>query len=285
MLSTNGLDWTITEEWEVGGGDNSNNLMSAVFAQGKFVAVGGGGGGPTAGGHVLVSTDGRTWKETWKAKNRVNPIVFGGDRFVVGGPDRSLYWSLDAETWTPGGKLTDRVATHFRVGAYGDGKFVFVGNRGGNSASWAAVSKNGETIDGFRQEIPGHGRIVFAFGKFYMLSSHSEAALLASSNGLDWEPVSVAEGAVFSWLVYTGREVFVGDWRKAFRSENGTDWKPLEITNQGGVVWSDGKRFIATGWPGKMSFSADGKTWQKSPPMTDNGINVVVHGRVPAAAE
>ncbi|HEY1065519.1 MAG TPA: hypothetical protein VGE52_05400 [Pirellulales bacterium] len=282
MLSTDGLNWTITEEWEVGGGDNSNNLMSAVFAQGKFVAVGGGGGGPTAGGHVLVSTDGKTWRETWKAKNRVNPIVFGGDRFVVGGPDRSLYWSSDAETWTPGGKLSDPVASHFRGGAYGDDKFVFVGNGGGNGGtSWSAVSKNGETIDGFKKDLPGHGRIVFGARRFFMLTSHSKAALIATTDGLNWEPVVVPDASEFDWLVWTGRELFVGDWKKAFRSENGTEWQPLELKNAGGVIWSDGTRFIATGWPGKMRFSPNGRDWENSPKTTDNGINVVVSGRIP----
>ena len=88
MISYDGQLWKITAEWAQPGKDDSNNLMGLVYAQDKFVAVGGGGGGKTGGGHVLVSPDGTSWQEVWKAPGRINPIVYGNGRFVVGGPRR-----------------------------------------------------------------------------------------------------------------------------------------------------------------------------------------------------
>ncbi len=131
MISTDGKNWEITAEWAQPGRDDKNNLMGLVYAEGKFVAVGGGGGGKSGGGHILVSKYGRNWKHVLKAKSRINPIVHGKGRFVVGGPRRQLYWSDDGETWKPGAKIEEKVATHFRHGAFGNGVFVIVGNHGG----------------------------------------------------------------------------------------------------------------------------------------------------------
>ena len=59
MVSPDGRTWKITAEWAEKGGDDSNNLMSLVHAQGKFVATGGGGfSRDKQAGHILLSTDG-----------------------------------------------------------------------------------------------------------------------------------------------------------------------------------------------------------------------------------
>ena len=101
MVSTNGSQWEITEEWAQPGGDDGNNLMSAVFAQDKFVAVGGGGGGANGAGHILVSRDGRAWKEVFTDKGRINPVLFGNGRFLVG----TSSWPSGKLSW-PSGKLS-----------------------------------------------------------------------------------------------------------------------------------------------------------------------------------
>ncbi len=280
MVSTDGLNWKITAEWAQPGGDDGNNLMSAVFAQGKFVVVGGGGGGMSGDGHILVSTDGVNWKEVHSAKNRINPVVYGDGRFVAGAPGRKLLWSKDAETWHEGPQIEDKLCTHFRGGAYGNGRFVFMGNHGGNTGPhWVAVSGNGESIDGVRTDLPGHGTLVFGAGKFLMLTSHREADLLVSTDGLDWKLAPLPEGAKLSWLVHTGEAFLAGAGKTIYRSIDGVTWEPTDFSPpRGNVKWSDGKRFIASAWPGKMSYSADGKTWQDSPPLPANGINRVVQG-------
>ncbi|MEQ8785514.1 MAG: hypothetical protein RIC55_04415 [Pirellulaceae bacterium] len=282
MISTDGLKWEITAEWAQPGGDDGNNLMSAVFAQDKFVVVGGGGGGRSGAGHILVSRDGRQWKETFSGKSRINPVVYGDGRFVVGSsgyPSGKLLWSADAETWTAGAAIETKGLTHFRGGAYGNGVFVLVGNAGGQGGrSWAIVTPDGEKITSERDDLPGHGAIVFGAGKFLMLTSHREAELIASRDGATWAPVHPEEGAKFSWLVSSGGEFFAGDGKVAYRSADGATWKKQELPVRGGVKWTDGTRFISTSWPGKMAFSADGASWESSPPLSANGINRVIHG-------
>lgn len=277
MVSTDGLTWEIAEEWAQPGGDDGNNLMSAVWAEGKFVVVGGGGGGLSGDGHVLVSIDGRTWKRSHQTFNRINPIVYGDGRFVAGAPDRSLIVSDDAETWTEGARVDEDDCTHFRGGAYGNGRFVFVGNHGGGGGPhWSAVTKDGRAVEGVRTDLPGHGRIVFQGSRFLMLTSHSKAGLIASADGLDWKPVAIEGAETFEWLVDAGDSAIVGNHEGMWTTVDGETWSEREGASRSEVVWSDGKRFIATGWPGKMFFSPDGVEWKPSPKLTDNGINVVV---------
>ncbi len=291
MISTDGINWEITAEWAQPGGDDGNNLMSAAFAQDKFVVVGGGGGGNTGAGHILVSKDGREWREVHKDRARVNPVVYGNGRFVVGTssyPSGKLMWSEDAETWQPGAQISERGLTHFRGGEFGGGLFVLVGNGSRAAADgervnfhWAIASPDGQKIVSERTDLPGHGRIVFGAGKFLMLTSHSEADVIASADGNEWKPVPVAEGVKFNWLVRTEREFLIGNGKEAYRSADGAEWTKADINLRAGVHWSDGTRFITSSWPGKMGFSPDGKTWQLSPPQTANGINRVVRGTKP----
>src|SRR4051812_17968192 len=199
MIFTHGRTWEITAEWAQPGGDDGNNLMSAVFAQGKFVVVGGGGGGATGAGHILVSKDGREWTENYKDKARINPVVFGGGRFVVGMssyPSGRLMWSTDAEKWNDGAKIGTKGLTHFRGGAFGNGVFVLTGNAGGNGGvSWAIVSPDGEKITSERNDLPGQGRIVFGGGHFVMMMGNSNAGLIRSKDGVSWEPVAMLDDA------------------------------------------------------------------------------------------
>jgi hypothetical protein len=287
MVSSDGRQWEITAEWAQPGADDKHNLMSAVHAQGKFVVAGGGGAGASGGGHVLVSKDGREWRHTLQDKSRIHPVVFGSDRFVVGTssyPSGKLMWSSDAEEWTEGGEIEKKGLTHFRGGAYGNGLFVLVGNGSAKDAEgknvpfhWAIATPDGERIVSERTDLPGHGKIVFGAGHFLMLTRHADAALIRSKDGADWAEVRLPEPAKLSWLVWTGGEFLAGDHRQAFRSRDGLEWENAAIKARSGIVWSDGTRFIATGWPGRMAFSPDGHSWEKGSDLTDNGINVVVH--------
>lgn len=291
MISTDGKKWEITAEWAQPGGDDGNNLMGAAYAKGKFVVCGGGGGGPTGAGHVLVSADGREWRETHKDKSRINPLVFGGDRFVVGTssyPSGTLMFSSDAETWTKGAKIPEPGLTHFRHGAYGNGVFVLVGNgqqqdenKKPKPIHWAIVTPDGEKITSVVTNLPAHGSLHFGNGRFVMLSH--DGILQSSADGRAWETHQLDEKEKAGWLIFDGAQFLAGNYKVGWRSKDGKTWTADGMKAAMHVMWTDGKRFIATGWPGKMAFSPDGKTWERSPEMTENGINVVVRGVKPVS--
>ncbi len=281
MISTDGKTWEITAEWQEAGGDDGNNLMSAVWAKNQFVVTGGGGGGKDGAGHILVSKDGREWTETHKDKARINPIVFGAERFVVGTssyPSGKLMWSTDAVKWTDGAKIAAKGYTHFRGGAFGNGVFVLTGNGGGSGGtSWAIVTPDGEKITSERNDLPGQGRIVFGGGHFVMMAGHNNAGLIRSKDGIEWTAASLPGDAKVSWLVNAGDVLLAGNSKAAFTSTDALEWKAVEVSAKGNVLWSDGKRFITSSWPGKMTWSTDGQKWEPGNELTKNGINRVVH--------
>jgi hypothetical protein len=285
MISTDGRTWNITAEWAQPGADDSNNLMSAVWAKNQFVVVGGGGSGLTAAGHILVSKDGSAWKEVYTGKTRVNPVVFGADRFVAGTstyPSGRLMWSLDGEKWNPGAQIPAKGYTHFRGGAYGNGIFVLTGNAGGNGGlSWAIVSPDGEKITSERSDLPGQGRLIFAGGHFIMMAGTGPASLIRSKDGITWETAPLPEGARVSWLVNAGTGALAGNNKTVFSSPDGVTWKASAMSPKGNILWSDGQRFIGSSWPGRMTFSEDGITWENANGLTDNGINRVVKAEPP----
>ncbi|MFH5802683.1 hypothetical protein [Alienimonas sp. DA493] len=288
MISEDGKHWTITEEWAVDGKDDSNNLMGIARGQGKYVVVGGGGWSrDTQAGHILVSEDGRTWREVYQAPNRVNPIVFGPNvdengRFVAGGPNRTLLWSDDGETWHEGAAIPaddfPGWAMWFRHGAYGNGTFVFLGEGGKNKEFyWAVNSKDGAEAR-FRRDLPHLKGLAFGAGRFVAVGP---GVIAASEDGWNWTTRQRPEADKFSWIVWTGEQFLIGGGTQSYSSADGLAWAPHPLKPRGKLVWSDGARFISTGWPGKMFYSEDGTKWEQAPELTPNGINKVLRG--PAA--
>ena len=276
MISHDGQRWKITGEWSQPGKDDSDNLMGLVYAEGKFVAVGGGGGGKTADGHVLVSTDGKEWREVWKAPGRINPVVHGNGRFLVGGPGKQIYVSDDSEKWEPAAKLTDRRCTHFRHGAFGNGVFVLTGNNGGNSPAWVFATEDGRKLSKLTFDIPNVRDIVFADGTFVLVG---KGVRLVSKDGVEWEQTGLKPDVALTWAIYTGDRFLCGGGGQTYSSKEGRDWVADPRRFRGTPKWTDGKRIISTSWPGKMYFSLDaGKSWSAANELTPNGINRVVQG-------
>ena len=281
LVSRDGITWEISAEWGVNGGDDSNNLMSIAYGKGRFVAVGGGGWSrETQAGHLLVSKDGRIWNEARKAPNRINPVVFGGGRFVAGGSDRVLLWSEDGETWTGGGKIDyPDWAFWFRRGAYGNGVFLIMGNHGKDQkAYWAAVTKNGETIDHFQTDLPVvHG---LAFGAGLFVAVGSDGLVMTSTDGREWKRQTVADAGDFQQLIWTPKGFLTVAKKAAYASPDGLAWSALPKRIPCYLLWGDDRITIGTTWPGQMWSSGDGATWTKGAAMTPDGINQVVYGEV-----
>lgn len=281
IVSRDGKEWEIAAEWAEKGGDDSDNLISVVFAQGKFIAVGG--GTPkrdkAIGGHVLTSSDGKEWKEVHTARFRVHPVLFGNNRFVAGGPSRNFVFSTDGAAWQDGAKLTAKEASHFRQGAFGNGVFVFLGNAGGNSpTTWVAVTKNGETLDHIAVDLPVIRGLTFANGVFVAVGP--DGRRLTSKDGVQWTERAMAEGQDLHWVVWTGAEFVCGGGKNVYRSTDGEQWDKWPSAIPCTVLCVTPHGWVGTSWPGQMWHSPDGKTWTKSKPMTPNGINSAAYGVV-----
>src|SRR4051812_7673382 len=213
MTSRDGKTWENVQQWVDEGKDDSNNLMSIAFGKGKFVCVGGGGWTKeTQAGHILVSTDGKEWRETAKYPFRVNPILFLGDRFVAGGPSKQLLTSTDAETWTESEKVTlpaeiPGYAFWFRSGAAGNGIFAFMGNAGKDQKIWwCLTTRDGKKIENLSLTAPGTKGLAFGAGKFVAVNAD---AIFTSADAKTWQPVSAPPQDELKGIVWTGQQFVV----------------------------------------------------------------------------
>ena len=218
LRSTDGVNWDIVAEWTTNGGDDRDNLISVAYGNGTFVAVGGGvtdKNGP--GGRILTSADGKDWKEHPGRKFRVHPVLFGNGRFVAGGPDYRLLWSAEGATWEAGGKIADPAATHFRMGAFGNGVFVFAGNgrRSEQEIHWVVVSKDGTAVEAERTDLPPITAMTFGSGRFVVVGP--DGLRSSSADGVKWEHEVREPKVNLDSVVWTGKEFLTSGGGKGLR--------------------------------------------------------------------
>ena len=286
LRSTDGENWDIAAEWGTDGGDNRDNLISVAYGNGMFVAVGGGvtdKNGP--GGRILTSADGKDWKELPGWKFRVHPVLFGNGRFVAGGPDYRLLRSTDGASWEPGGKIADTAATHFRMGAFGNGLFVLAGNGRRSEQKeihWVVVSKDGTAIETERTDLPPIRAMTFGSGRFVVVGPDGLRLSSTIRQGNIWEH-EVREAKVdLESVVWTGKEFFTAGGGKGYSSTDGKTWKPWPAPVPCTVLLADTARgvWIGSSWPGQMWSSADGLEWKRAKPMTPDGINSAAYAEI-----
>ena len=281
MTSRDGKTWENVQQWADKGADDWNNLIGLAYGKGKFVCVGGGGWSrETQAGHILVSTDGKEWREVAKYPFRVSPVLFLGDRFVAGGPSKQLLWSVDGEKWNEGEtvKLPPELpgwAFWFRHAAAGNGLYAFMGNANKDQKTWwSLTSRDGEKIESLSLTAQGRRGLAFGDGKFIAVEPDT---LFASADAKTWQPVPNLPPDEFKGILWTGKAFLLTGKAAVYSSPDGIAWKPFGKAPPGNIVAAGDAGFIATGWPGKMFFSADGQNWkptgQPEPPM---GINKVV---------
>jgi len=248
LRSTDGVNWDIVAQWKVDGGDDRDNLICVAYGNGTFVAVGGGvtdKNGP--GGRILTSADGKDWKEHPGWNFRVHPVLFGNGRFVAGGPDYRLLWSADGATWEAGGKIADPAATHFRMGAFGNGVFVLAGNgrRSEQEIHWAVVSKDGTAVDAQRTDLPPITALAFGGGRFVAVGP--DGLRLSSADGDKWEYEVREPNVNLEAVVWTGKEFLTSGGGKGYASADGKTWMPWPSPVPCAVLLAVAARWVLIG--------------------------------------
>ncbi|OWK38622.1 hypothetical protein [Fimbriiglobus ruber] len=288
LRSTDGVNWEIAAEWKVNGGDDRDNLISVAFGNGTFVAVGGGVTDKNGlGGRILTSTDGKEWAEHPGRKFRVSPVLFGNGRFVAGGPDYRLLRSTDGATWETGGKITEPAATHFRMGAFGNGLFVFAGNgrQAGQEIHWVVASRDGMAIDSERTDLPPVRAMAFGGGRFVVVGP--DGLRLSSADGSKWEHEAREPKVTLDSVVWTGKEFLAAGGGKGFTSVDGKEWTPWAKPVPCSLLYADAGRrvWVGSSWPGRMWSSTDGVEWKRAKDMTPNGMNAAAYGEVSSSSK
>ena len=204
-------------------------LMSVVYGDGRFVAVGEYDGNDPA--LVTTSDDGIHWVEQLTPVNDLYSVTYGNGLFVAVGwggmGNQDIYNSPDGINWVP---ITNGIVDNYFDVTYGGGYYVAVGD----DAPWTTDTATNENI-------------------------------LISADGVTWTPqksVSTSSNAhnLLSVAYGSGEFVAVDDSGYAYHSASGRTWARASIGIGSTVSFCNGL-FLAAYGPGTNMVSNDGINW------------------------
>ncbi len=258
MSSADGLTWS-----HLATGKEGEIYRAACFGGGRFVAVGSYGGSNIFAG----SRDGVSWEtRTLDAKyskylrgvgyGRGEFLAIGGDPGSVGSSSPLLVHSSDGVNWSDfvafaGKNILRRVA-------FGDGRFVGVGDRGRRATS----TDGREWVDA--PEVKAIDTLVdIAFGGGVFVGVGLHGLRMSTRDGLAWGHRQVGEeGEHLNSVVWTGDRFVAVGAGATYDSPDGEHWSrkpnhdaPLTVAYGAGV-------FVGSHWKGKILRSENGVEWR-----------------------
>jgi len=227
---------------------------------GKFVAV-------SLDGLIRTTADGETWSQTFVRDGgdtrSISAAAYGGGRFMAMQNNLQCLLSGDGSGWESASTGLAFTVKHM---AFGDGKFVGVGDENSDGATFVYdQSKPGEGWD--EQYAPAPMILTHvAFGAGGFVAVGSGVARL-NDNG-NWVSTSVSMSAQvgvvafgadkFVALSKNGSNVYVSSDRTSWTTETASGAE-ADMTD---MVFANGK-FVAVGKAGKGCWSSNGTSWTK----------------------
>jgi hypothetical protein len=243
LFSPDGMTWEQAEQSaHLGSTPGEEVTAGLAYANGRFVAVGGDfltaaaeltlsplAGSPKGG--VIVSTDGRKWRQVATYPGRVSGVTYANGRFIALGPKNQFIWSTDGENWKPGGRINFNGTLKANQAAYGRGMVVFVGNGIAKrndtvqTIGWTAITKDGEVIQDF-QTIGNHALTGVAYGLGSFVTAGEASYVASSQDGHHWKTEILPPENYFTSVIWTGREFLITGSKGNYRSKGGSVWLP-----------------------------------------------------------
>jgi hypothetical protein len=284
-------------------------LSGVAYGNGLFVVTGFYGQTGSGYGVLLTSPDGVVW--TSQPIGPVPPLYdaeFGGGRFVVTGFGRYSFASTDGTNWTQGGGSEDLTRLIYANGkftatssqgishsadglvwnyidsgyrsyvydiAFGNGKYVAVGNQGWHMASsdglyWTSSYRG--LVETFNDAAYGNGVFVVVGGSGAILTGPEGPGAFVQRDGYTRDDL---KGVVFA----NDRFVAVGGEGTIRESTNGINWSGFNLESEPrlqDVCFGDG-RFVAVGGGGEVVIY-DGQAAQLAFSGVTQGLFGVTHG-------
>ena len=275
IVGNNGIILSKGQRYIVGSVDWKN----VIYANGKYVAVGGNKYGSSTG-YITSSVNGLSWNtpeqigyldEWWN-------IVYANGKFVAVGGSNTGYitTSINGSNWTtpfePG-------AGGFRglyAVAYGNGKFVAVGENTNFTISTDGTNWTTPKTISYYDTLHS---ITFGNGKFVAVGNTNGAGIITtSSDGITWTSVQkIGSNTWYSITYENGKFIVVGANGYIVTSSDGITWtspKKVGTNNWKSIIYSNGK-FIIAGDKGYITTSIDGENWTTPEQIRDESGNVV----------
>ena len=210
--SADGENWSVVAFHGDNGGRSSNSWTSAIYGEGKFVAL-----TDSSTNRVIYSTDnGTTWLSATVpsplASSTWSSIAYGDGRFVAvsstTAATNQVMTSEDGITWTAG---LATAANNWRSVAYGDGSFIAVSSTGTNrimtsedGLTWTARNVSNHPTANWRT-------VVWA-GTAFVAAAESSIIASTTNLGVTWTSAVDAVGggggpfnnATLTAMIWTG---------------------------------------------------------------------------------
>ncbi len=280
MTSTDGSDWL-----NVRTGKEGEVYRASAFGGGRFATVGSYGGSNIFAG----SADGVAWEtRTLDAKyskylrgmgyGRGEFLAIGGDPGSVGSSSPLLVRSSDGVGWSdyvslPGKHILRRLA-------FGDGRFVAVGDRGRRSTS----TDGQDWLDA--PDVRAIDTLVdVAFGGGVFVGVGLHGLRMSTRDGLNWGHRQVGEeGEHLNSVVWTGSKFVAVGAGATYFSTDGETWErkpnrdaPLTAAFGAGI-------FVGARWKGRLLRSDDAIEWREVY-KSDHHVEAIAFGEVAAPSD
>lgn len=275
LTSPDGHTWSeeqIGKEGEV--------YRACAFGNGVGIAAG------TFGGANLFSStrEGKSWQTTTldgKYKRFVRGLGFGrgtfialgGDPGTVGEPEPFVLASRDGRAWGDYRNITGK--TILRRFAFGNGKFVAVGDRGRRAASAdGLVWKDTPNVRATDTLVD----IAFGAGVFVGVGLHG--LRMTSRDGIAWTDRQTGEeGEHLNAVVWAGDRFVAIGLGATYVSADGKTWRRLPNKDAPQCAAFGNGKFVGATWKGRLLVSDGGVIWHQVR-KCDHHIEAVAFGEL-----
>ncbi len=260
LRSTDGKSWEHVAEGKEG------QIFRAVnWGNGRFVAVGSFGGNNT----MAASEDGITWTEAKsdsKYSRYFRGLVFGAGKFIALGGDPVtvgvakpfVSTTKDGVDWSAFQDIPGKFI--LRRAAFGDGRFVGVGDRG--RRAWSKDGLAWMDVEGVKAKDTCTD-VAYGGGIFVGVGLHGLRT--STPDGTKWsEPVRSKEGEHLNSIHWAGDRFVAVGAGVTFESSNGADWTQRANENAPPTVAYGNRCFVGSDWRGRLMRSEDGLRWEET---------------------
>jgi len=217
IVSTNGLDWTVSGYGPIFYSDNFPgfaSITSLACSNTNFVGV------CSAG--VVTTSDGINWITNALSSNALNGVNYANGQYFAVGNNGSIYSSADGRNWS---ECSINSSGALYATAFGNGMYLTAGTVIASSqdgVTWALASTNPPAVV---------SKLVFGDGLF--VGASYSGKILCSSNGITWQiQFTEPSGEAFSGIAFSGGTFLAISGRSGaiFESSDGLHWQPTGST-------------------------------------------------------
>ena len=279
LVSADGIEWTHAQA-----GKEGETYRAVAFGNGRFAAV-----GSYGGSNIFASTaDGETWQIGTKDAKYVSYLRgigfgnkkflgLGGDPGAVGESRPFVMTTEDGQTWSepipnvvnqallpdaaaiqPGAKPPPSSKNMLRRVAFGNERFVAVGDRGRRS-----VSKDGREWTDTPNVKAIDTLIDVAFGNGVFVGVGLHGLRMSSPDGVTWsERLIGEEGEHINSVVWTGERFVAVGQGATYTSADGLQWERIPNKDAPLIAVFGRGVFVGSNWRGRLLRSTNAIDWK-----------------------